>query len=176
MSAGDITALESVKWDWFVSCTVAVRGASDIFLKRKAFALLRKIARQQGIWFPSLPFALRIESGIDPDHRHFHFLVGSLRSVEQNERFWLMDAWGRVLGSTPDRVRGTCRCRLYDPAAGLAGYLAKALNGAEVQAWRDGQDVVLSRAAWRIAWHKHRRVPGAVLCEGASLRPSALLS
>jgi hypothetical protein len=166
MSVGDIFTLESVRWDWFVSCTVSHRGATDVFLKRKAFALLRRIARDQGVWFPKLPFALRIESGIDPDHRHFHFLVGSLRSVEQGSRFKTMAFWDKLLGSAPGRVRGTCRVRLYDPAAGLAGYLAKELNAAEAQAWGNGE-VILLRAAWRIAWHKHKSVPVVGLCVGA---------
>lgn len=159
MSAGDITMLESVKWDWFVSCTVQVRNASDVFLKKKAFALLRAIARFQHVHYGKIPWALRIESGKDPEHRHFHFLVGSLRQNGQNERFRVMNTWEKLLGSTPDRVKGTCRVRLYDPAIGLAGYLAKELNASEVQGWLQG-DVMLSHAAARISWRNaHMRVP-----------------
>ncbi len=157
MSAGDITVLESIEWDWFVSCTVATRGASDVFLKKKAFALLRSIARDQHWHFHHLPFALRLESGIDPDHRHFHFLVGSLRHKSQGERFRVMNTWERLLGGTPDRVRGTCRVRLYDSAGGLAGYLTKELNGSEVRGWESGQ-VIVSRAAYRIAFRNRRMV------------------
>jgi hypothetical protein len=151
MSAGDVTTLELVQWDWFVSCSVAARAASDVFLKRKAWALLRCIARFQHWHFHYLPFALRCESGVDPDHRHFHFLVGSLRHKSQGERFRVMATWNRLLGGTPDRVRGTCRVRLYDPAGGLAGHLAKELNESEARAWTSGQ-VVVSHAAARIAF------------------------
>jgi hypothetical protein len=159
MSVGDITILESVSWDWFASCTVQARDASDVFLKRKAFALLRAVARYQHVHFSRIPWALRLESGVDPVHRHFHFLIGSLRHIEQGERFRAMNTWNRLLGGTPDRVKGTCRVRLYEPAIGLAGYLAKELNAAEVQSWLRG-DVMLSHAAARIGWRNARmRVP-----------------
>ena len=157
MSEGDVTILEQVRWDWFVSCSVAARGASDVFLKRKAFALLRCIARLQRIAFQSLPFALRCESGVDLDHRHFHFLVGSLKHKSQGERFRIIDRWGRLLGSTPDRIRGTCRVRLYDGSGGLESYLAKELNASEVRAWMSGQ-VIVSHAAARIARRNARMV------------------
>ncbi len=155
MSAGDVTALELVRWDWFVSCSVAARAASDVFLKKKAFALMRCIARFQHCHFHYLPFALRCESGIDPDHRHFHFLVGSLANKSQGERFRVIATWNRLLGGTPDRVRGTCRVRLYDPACGLAGYLSKELNASEARAWMREDSVVVSQAAFRCA---HRNV------------------
>lgn len=159
MSVGDITQLESVTWDWFASCTVQARDASDVFLKRKAFALLRAIARFQHVHWASLPWALRLESGVDPVHRHFHFLIGSLRHKGQGERFRVMNTWNMLLGGSPDRVKGTCRVRLYEPAIGLAGYLAKQLNAAEVQGWLRG-DVMLSHSAARIGWRNARmRVP-----------------
>lgn len=150
MSDGVVSTLELVDWDWFVSCTVAARSASDVFLTRKAFALLRCIARYQHIHFHFLPWSLRLESGVDPSHRHFHLLVGSLNKRSQGERFRVMAAWDRLLGSTPDRVRGTCRIRLYDGAGGLASYLAKNLNQIEVQGWLSGS-VVVSHAAIRCA-------------------------
>ena len=163
MSAGDISTLELIGWDWFVSCSVAARAASDIYLSRKAFALLRCIARYQHVHFQQLPFALRLESGTDPDHRHFHFLVGSLRHKSQGERFRVMSRWESLLGGTPDRIRGTCRVRLYDSACGLAGYLAKALNRAEVQGWLSGDSVRVSHAAMRCAFRNSRMVsPRAV--------------
>lgn len=159
MSVGDITILESVKWDWFASCTVQARNASDVFLKRKAFALLRAIVRFQHMHWTAIPWALRLESGVDPVHRHFHFLIGSLRHIGQGERFRVMNTWNCLLGGTPDRVKGTCRVRLYEPAFGLAGYLAKELNGSEVEGWLRG-DVMLGKAAARIGWRNaHMRVP-----------------
>jgi len=159
MGAGDITTIEAIRWDWFVSCTVAQRGATDVFLKRKAFALFRYIARRQHIRFSDLPWVYRIESGSDPDHRHFHFLVGSLTHKSQTERFQLMARWNILLGGSPDRIKGTCRARLYDPACGLAGYLAKELNGSEVRSWVNGM-VTLGNAAARIAFRNaHVRVP-----------------
>lgn len=162
MSVGDITVLENVGWDWFVSCTVAAREASDVYLKRKAWALLRGIARHQHVHFQYLPFALRLEAGVDPCHRHFHFLVGSLKRQSQNERFRTMDLWGRLLGSTPDRLRGTCRARLYDGSCGLESYLSKQLNAAEARGWMSGDAVILSHAAARIAFRNARM--GGVRC------------
>lgn len=156
MSVGDVTALELVDWDWFCSCTVAARGASDIFLRRKGWALLRSIARDQRVHFQSLPFAFRCESGSDLLHRHFHFLVGSLKRKSQSDRFRTIAHWDRILGSTPDRVRGTCRVRLYESASGLADYLAKQLSQAEAQAWMSGL-VIMSRSAARLAYRNAHR-------------------
>lgn len=151
MSVGDISTLELIEWDWFVSCTTAVRGASDVFLTRKAFAFMRCTARLQHVYFPDLPWALRLESGTDPNHRHFHLLIGSLPKKSENERFRMMAKFEMLLGGTPDRVRGTCRIRLYSSADGLAEYIAKACNRAEADAWGRGE-VVVSNSAFRIAW------------------------
>lgn len=158
MSDGDVTTLENIKWDWFGSCTVAVRDASDVFLKKKAFALFRGIARNQHIHFHFLIFAYRIESGVDPQHRHFHFLMGALNHKGQAERFRAMALWDRLLGSTPDHTRGTCRIRLYNAAEGLSAYLAKHLNSAEVQSWMSGNSVFTSRAAFRYAFQRRLAV------------------
>jgi len=155
MSAGEITILELIKWDWFCSCTVATRGASDVFLKKKAFALIRMIANFQHVHFRKVPWALRLESGVDPLHRHFHFLIGSLPHKGRGERFRAMGAWTHILGSTADRLNGTCRVRLYEGESGLSSYLSKQLNAAESRAWGEGL-VMVSNWAYRLAFERAR--------------------
>lgn len=151
MSAVDLVILERVKWDWFVSCTVKTRNAGDVYLSRKAFALLRWIARQNSVYFPRLPFALRIESGVSPDHRHFHFLVGGLRNTGTSMRFKTIDRWCYLVGTkNPENPRGTCRVRLYDGSRGAACYLISVLNAAEYRGWSEGH-VRISHAAQSIA-------------------------
>ena len=137
MSAVDLVILERVKWDWFVSCTVKRRGASDIYLTKKCFAVLRWIARNNKLFFPNMPWALRIESGKDPDHRHFHFLVGGLIRKSLPDRMKCIAKWDRLCGAlaNSETPRGTCRVRLYDPRGGAAGYLAKVLNSSEYEGW-----------------------------------------
>jgi len=139
VSACDIVILERVKWDWFVSCTVKMRDASDVYLTKKAFALLRYLCRKDNIYFPNLPFAIRIESGRDPYHRHFHMLVGSLVHTAINARFDCMNRWCYLVGTAdPKFPKGTCRVRLYDGSGGAACYLASVLNGAEYRGWTEG--------------------------------------
>ncbi|OGV57183.1 MAG: hypothetical protein A2283_20975 [Lentisphaerae bacterium RIFOXYA12_FULL_48_11] len=151
MGAGDLVILERVQWDWFVSCTVKSRNASDVYLARKSFALFRYICRRQRLYFPNLPWALRIESGVDPEHRHFHCLVGGLPSIGQNERFACMNRWEYLVGTkNPENPRGTCRVRLYDPQRGAADYLAQVLNTSEHKGWMEGH-IRLSEAAVRYA-------------------------
>ena len=139
MSAVDLVILERVKWDWFVSCTVKRRDASDIYLTKKCFALLRWIARQNKIYFPRMPFALRIESGASPEHRHFHFLVGGLRNTGTSMRFAAINRWCYLVGTkNPENPKGTCRVRLYDGSRGAACYLSSVLNAAEYRGWSEG--------------------------------------
>ena len=150
MGAGEVTLMESVEWDWFVSCTVSARGSSDIYLRKRAFAFLRLICRKQRRHFRFTPWVLRLESGVDPLHRHFHFLIGSLRTRSYGERMRMMAAYDHLVGSTSEVIRGTSRVRLYGGGRGLAAYLTGKLNEAEVRAWMAG-DVMVSKAAWAIA-------------------------
>jgi len=160
MSVGDVSFLGRVDWDWFVSCTVAKREASDVYLKKKAFALIRSICRTQHVHFLQTPFALRIESGRDPRHRHFHFLIGGLTRTSVSERFRTMACWTALLGGMREKfvagssepvglVPGTCRVRLYDGASGLASYLTKTLNASEVWGWCRAEGIIVSHAAGR---------------------------
>jgi len=138
MSVGDLIVLERIRWDWFVSCTVAARDMSDNSLRRLFFVLKSRILKVQKLDARLVPWALRIESGVDPRHRHFHFLIGGLSKVDQQQRFRTMATWDRMCGSTPENPRGSCRARLYDPAKGAAGYLADVLNDAEYKGWSEG--------------------------------------
>lgn len=137
MSASDMLILERVKWDWFVSCTVKKRNASDIYLMKKAFAILRWVARNNKLYFKSMPWALRIESGFDPEHRHFHALVGGIVNKSLPDRMKCIAKWDKLCGllSNPEIPRGTCRVRLYASQGGAAAYLAKVLNSAEYEGW-----------------------------------------
>jgi hypothetical protein len=147
MATVDLLILERIRWDWFVSCTVQRRSVADRVLRTRFFALIRQIAGRQGMASDRIVWALRIESGVSLDHRHFHALVGGLRSVGQTERFWTMHKWSYLCGTrNPKNPRGTCRCRLYNPTRGAAAYLASELNTSEYKGWSEGF-VELSHAA-----------------------------
>jgi len=140
MSAGVILCLERCQWDWFVSCTVPERGASESMLWKRLFALLRALCKRQEIKLQSLRLAVRIESGVDPEHRHFHFLVGGLRSIGKSERMWLRYEWrvkcgDKHAGDWNKSPRGTCVVRLYEASAGAEAYLSKVLNQSELYGW-----------------------------------------
>ena len=153
MSAVDLVILERVKWDWFVSCTVKRRDASDIFLTKKCFALLRWLARQNSVYFPRLPWAIRIESGVSPDHRHFHCLIGGLLHTGIGMRMATINRWCYLVGTkNPEIPKGTCRVRLYDGSRGAACYLVSVLNAAEYRGWSEGY-LRISHAAMALAVH-----------------------
>jgi len=156
MNAGVIRVLESIGWQLFVSCTVKERGASDVYLTKRFFAFARFIARMNHVHFNYLPWAFRIESGFDPLHRHFHFLVGSLNRLSQSDRFRMINFWNVLLGGSTDNVKGTCRVRLYNGVGGLSSYLAKEVNCSEVQGWLSG-DVRISNAGYKIAWQRNNQ-------------------
>jgi len=151
MAAIDLLILERIEWDWFVSCTVKKRNASDVYLSKKAFALLRWIARKNKVRFHNLPWALRIESGIDPEHRHFHFLVGGLVHTGLGMRMVCIHRWEYLLGTTnPKNPKGTCRVRLYVGSGGAVSYLAQVLNASENKGWTES-NVRISHAAMSLA-------------------------
>lgn len=100
-------------------------------------------------------------------HRHFHALIGGLRHIEQSARFTAMHDWLRLCGASGKWVIedgkkvpryipcGTCHIRLYDPASGAAGYLAKQLNASELWGWLNSE-VELSKRAFLKAWQNRR--------------------
>jgi len=160
MKSGDRILLDLVAWDWFVSCTVKERNASSNRLRGLFFALKYQLCKSQKLDARNVPWALRIESGVDPCHRHFHFLVGGLKHVGQGERFKLIASWSNLVGTKdPENPRGTCRARLYDPARGAVGYLTDALNASELEGWLSS-DIEMSDAAYREAWLAHRARSG----------------
>lgn len=173
MAESCIMLIEGVRcWQWFCSFTVAERGASDILLTRMFDEWLRRVAGGQNIAPVRLLSAYRIESGLDPMHRHCHALIGGLRRIERGARFTAMADWSRLCGAREVVTiedgrkvsqfipRGTCRIRLYDPAAGAAGYLAKQLNASEYWGWSNSE-VKLSKSAFLVAW-KARRLRGSL--------------
>ena len=161
MSAVDLVILERVKWDWFVSCTVKRRDASDIYLTKKCFALLRWLARQNSVCFPRLPWALRIESGVSPDHRHFHCLIGGLLHTGISMRMAAINRWCYMVGTkNPENPKGTCRVRLYDGSRGAACYLTSALNAAEYRGWSESYLRISHAAMWLANHAVHNNVAG----------------
>jgi len=117
-----------------------------------------QIARRDGVKVDNLWWALRIEEGVNPDHRHFHFLLGGLSHVSTPARMSCIAAWAHLTGTKdPENPRGTCRCRLYNPGRGAAGYLAEVLNASESRGWATGR-IELSHSTYRKAWEARRSV------------------
>jgi hypothetical protein len=150
MAMSDILAMNRIDWDWFLSCTLAKRNASDRELINISWALVRQVAKRQGLDYRRLPVARRIESGLDPAHRHFHLLLGGLRRVGAPERMVCMAIYQRLLGYRENSLmripNGTIRVRLYDSRGGALGYLCKVLNQSEAYGWMHAE-VELSDAA-----------------------------
>lgn len=149
MAMCDLATISRVDWDWFVSCTLAERNASDHTLFKVSFACYRYIAKIQRVPLQALLIAQRIHSGVDPAHRHFHFLIGGLRRVGTPERMKLIAFYNRLVGSVENSLgkipRGTIRVRLYDAKLGAVAYLLRNLNSSEAAGWLQSE-VWLSKA------------------------------
>jgi len=128
-------------WQLFGSLTVAARGVSDIYLHKKMFSLLRWCARKGHVFFPHLLWAYRIESGLDPAHRHLHFLLGGLPLTNTGLRFSIMRTWENLTG------KGTARVREYDSSMSGESYLLKCLNFSETYGWQKTDQVRIAEAA-----------------------------
>lgn len=168
MSVSSIVLVESVgaDWDWFCSFTVAKRGVHPERIRRDVENWKNRVAGKQGLPFRLLLSALRLESGLDAEHVHGHALIGGLRHVGTTARHAAMHDWEVIAyryrvagqesaGGTANSFGGTCRIRLYDPAAGAAGYLSKQLNASELWGWLNAE-IELSPRAFEVAYKRRR--------------------
>ncbi len=163
MSGGaDRVILGTMPWQWFISCTVKQRGASNVKLQKAAFALMRQICRRQRLYFPRLLWALRIEEGIDPLHRHFHLLIGGLHDCGKGARMATIRQWSCLCGDSGDleNPKGTCRVRAVDADGNAVSYVVDdetcAKNTYEFGQFNEGSMLRYSESVVRLGRMRER--------------------
>ena len=88
------------------------------------FAWLRIAAKQFRVYFPDLPWCLRIEDGEKTGRRHLHCLLAGFPPgvIHKTTCFWLMHQWEELGG-------GMARMRPFDPSLTGVDYIVKCLHG-----------------------------------------------
>lgn len=166
--------LRLVRWDWFVSATVKQRDESNRKLEKLAFAWLRSVCRNQKIYFPSLHWVLRIESGSNPSHRHFHLYVGGLQNTGKSARMYCMHLYDALVGTVPEKSpRGTMRIRRYRSSITSEDYILKKKNTSEEWGLRNCDKLRVSQAAWRLSHKLTRASAGGLKSAGPLVTVSA---
>lgn len=123
MEAPEVHILTKQSWQLFGTLTFLDEEMSTRRRFNMFFAWLRQSAKQFRVYFPSLPWCLRVEDGEITGRRHFHFLLAGFpaHSLHKTTRFRLMHKWEGLGG-------GMARIRKFNPSLTGVGYITKCLS------------------------------------------------
>ena len=124
MEVPEVHILTKQSWQLFGTFTFRQEEMSTARRFNMFFAWLRQSAKQFRVYFPRLPWCLRMEDGEMTGRRHFHFLLAGFpaHSIHQTTRFWMMHKWEEIGG-------GMARVRKFDPSLTGVDYVTKCLSG-----------------------------------------------
>lgn len=155
MESPDVYQLTKIRWQLFGTFTFASERLPERVRLRMWFAFCRKTSRTFRVYFPTLPWCLRQESGELTSRRHFHALIGGLpsKAVTLQTSFACMHAWESVGG-------GMARVRLFDQRLNGVDYVTKCLDMSGADTYESAKfgskssDLMLSTAAQKILSNK----------------------
>jgi hypothetical protein len=135
MESAELHILANIQWDLFATLTFKQEDMPERIRISMAFALFRRIAKWNHLYFPDLPWCLRIERGESTGRVHLHALIGGLPAFSRNEDtcFAVMAMWSRFGG-------GISRCRVYDQSRNGIGYMLKCLGWNDTTKGADGYE------------------------------------
>jgi hypothetical protein len=124
VEAPEVHILTKQSWQLFGTFTFKEEEMSTARRFNMFFAWLRQAAKQFRVYFPGLPWCLRMEDGEMAGRRHFHFLLAGFpaHSIRKTARFWMMHKWEELGG-------GMARIRKFDPSLTGVDYVTKCLSG-----------------------------------------------
>lgn len=162
MESTDVYVLSKLRWQFFGSLTFRTERLPQRVRISMFFALMRKAAKDFRVYFPGLPWCLRIERGEISGRLHNHFLLTGLpeSAVCVATCFAMMRTWTKKLHG------GHAQIRIFDPRLSGVDYVAKCLgyqlDGADLyesaKFGLGGRELMYSRAVWDDAKHFRRRV------------------
>jgi hypothetical protein len=160
MESPDIYVLSKIHWQIFGSLSYKSERLPERVRLSIYFAMLRETAKDFKIYFPSLPWCLRLERGEITLRLHNHFLLAGLPDHAVNEKtcFAMMKRWESKGGGIP-------RIRLFNPQLGGVDYVAKCLgydlDGGDAyesaKFGSNGCELMYSQAVWDERNHFRRR-------------------
>lgn len=123
MESPDIHKLRLIDWQFFGTLTFKSERLPERVRLSLYFTLMREVAKQFRVYFPSLLWCLRMELGEMTARRHFHYLLAGLprQAITISTCFFQMATWEQVGG-------GMARVSRFDPRLNGAGYLLKCLG------------------------------------------------
>jgi hypothetical protein len=161
MESADVYVLSKLRWQFFGSLTFRTERLPQRVRMSMFFALMRKAAKDFRVYFPGLPWCLRVERGEINRRLHNHFLLTGLpeNAVCVATCFAMMRIWTNKLRG------GYAQIRIFDPRLSGVDYVAKCLgyqvDGADVyesaKFGMDGRELIYSCAVWDEANHFRRR-------------------
>lgn len=102
MESADIYTLSKLRWQFFGSLTFRSEQMPEQVRITMFFALIRKSAKDFRVYFPALPWCLRLEHGEIGERLHFHFLLTGLpeNAVCVATCFAMMRTWEKLRGGS----------------------------------------------------------------------------
>ena len=160
METADIYVLSKLRWQFFGSLTFRTERMPERVRTSMFFALMRKVSNDFRVYFPGLPWCLRLERGEINQRLHHHFLLTGLpeNAASVATCFAIMRTWENKLRG------GHARVRLFDPRLGGVEYVAECLGYDGADAYesakfgQNGRELMYSRAVCNDANHFRRRV------------------
>jgi len=110
MEAPEVHILIQQSWQLFGTFTFKDDVMSTARRFNMFFAWLRQSAKQFRVYFPDLPWCLRMEDGEMLNRRHFDFLIAGFpaQSIHLATRCWMAHKWEELGG-------GMARIRKFNP-------------------------------------------------------------
>jgi hypothetical protein len=160
MKSADIYVLSKLRWQFFGSLTFRTERLPERIRTSMFFAVIRKVAKDFRVYFPALPWCLRLERCEINQRLHHHFLLTGLPESAACVAtcFAMMRSWENKLRG------GHARIRLFDPRLSGVDYVAECLGYEGADAYesakfgQSGRKLMYSRAVWDEANHFRRRV------------------
>lgn len=123
MEAPEMFILQRQAWQMFGTLTFKEEVMSNARRLCMVFAWLRQSAKKFRLFFPHLPWCLRMENGEMTGRRHFHFLLAGMpaAAIHKTTFFWLMHKWEKLGG-------GMARIRRFDPSLTGLDYITKCMS------------------------------------------------
>ena len=160
MESADIYVLSKLRWQFFGSLTFRTERMPERVGLTMFFGLMRKVAKDFHLYFPGLPWCLRLERGEIGQRLHHHFLLAGLQ-----ENAACVATCFAMIRSWQNKLRGGhARIRLFDPRLSGVEYVAECLGYDGADAYesakfgQSGRELMYSRAVWDDANHFRRRV------------------
>ncbi len=123
MEAPEVHILIQQSWQLFGTFTFKDDVMSTARRFNMFFAWLRESAKQFRVYFPDLPWCLRMEDGEMTNRRHFHFLLAGFPAqfIHLTTCYWMAHKWEELGG-------GMARIRIFNPALTGVGYITECLS------------------------------------------------